>query len=221
MRGVASLEMPATGKHLVFDFAGVVFSWQPRALLQRVIPQHATDEASARQWAGQIFEDYGGDWADFDRGTVSPDDLVVRIARRTGLAEAHARAVVQAVPLAFQPIAGTVDLLQRLRRPGRPLFFLSNMPAPYADYLDRHYPVAQWFGDGVYSGRVQLIKPEPAMYALAASRFGVAPADLVFFDDVAGNVAAAQAAGWSAFLFTGAARAERDLRQAGWWPEPG
>ncbi len=221
MSGVASLEMPATVKHLVFDFAGVVFSWQPRALLQRVIPQHATDEASARRWAGQIFEDYGGDWADFDRGTVSPDDLVVRIARRTGLAEAHARAVVQAVPLAFQPIAGTVDLLQRLRRPGRPLFFLSNMPAPYADYLDRHHPVAQWFGDGVYSGRVQLIKPEPAMFALAASRFGVAPADLVFFDDVAGNVAAAQTAGWSAFLFTGAARAERDLRQAGWWPDPG
>ena len=221
MSGVASLEMPATVKHLVFDFAGVVFSWQPRALLQRVIPQHATDEASARHWSGQIFEDYGGDWADFDRGTVSPDDLVVRIARRTGLAEAHARAVVQAVPLAFQPIAGTVDLLQRLRRPGRPLFFLSNMPAPYADYLDRHHPVAQWFGDGVYSGRVQHIKPEPAIFALAASRFGVAPADLVFFDDVAGNVAAAQTAGWSAFLFTGAARAECDLRQAGWWPEPG
>ena len=207
-------------KHLVFDFAGVVFSWQPLALLQRVIPQRATDEASARRWAGQIFEGYGGDWADFDRGTVSPDDLIGRIARRTGLPEADARAVVQAVPLDFQPIAGTVDLLQRLRRPGRPLFFLSNMPAPYADHLDRHHPVGQWFGDGVYSGRVQHIKPEPAMFALAAGRFGVAPADLVFFDDVPANVAAAQAAGWSAFTFTDAAQAERDLRQAGWWPGP-
>ena len=207
-------------KHLVFDFAGVVFSWQPLALLQRVIPQHATDQASARRWAGRIFEDYGGDWADFDRGTVSLDDLVGRIARRTGRAEADARAVVQAVPLDFQPIAGTVDLLQRLRRPSRPLFFLSNMPAPYADHLDRHHPVGQWFGDGVYSGRVQHIKPEPAMFGLAASRFGVAPADLVFFDDVPGNVAAAQAAGWAAFTFTDAARAERDLRRAGWWPDP-
>jgi HAD superfamily hydrolase (TIGR01509 family) len=67
---------------------------------------------------------------------------------------------------------------------------------------------------------VQLIKPEPAMFDLAARRFGVAPADLVFFDDVPGNVAAAQAAGWSAFVFTDAAQAERDLRQAGWWPAP-
>lgn len=208
-------------KHLVFDFAGVVFSWQPPALLQRVMPRQATDEASARHWVGQIFEDFGGDWAEFDRGTVSSDDLIGRIARRTGLAEADARAVVQAVPLDFQPIAGTVDLLQRLRRPQRPLFFLSNMPAPYADHLDHHHPVGEWFGDGVYSGRVQHIKPEPAMFALAARRFGAAPADLVFFDDVPGNVAAAQAAGWSAFTFTDAAQAERDLRQAGWWPAPG
>ena len=207
-------------KHLVFDFAGVVFSWQPRALLQRVIPQHATDEASARHWAGQIFEGYGGDWAEFDRGAVSPDELAGCIARRTGLAEADALAVVQAVPLDFQPIAGTIALLQRLRRPHRPLFFLSNMPAPYADHLDQHHPVGQWFDDGIYSGRVRHIKPEPAMFALAASRFGVAPADLVFFDDVPGNVAAAQAAGWSAFPFTDADQAERDLRQAGWWPDP-
>lgn len=206
-------------KRLVFDFAGVVFSWQPLALLQRVIPAQATDESGARHWAAQIFEGYEGDWAEFDRGTVEPDDLVARIARRTGLAEADARAVVQAVPLDFQPIAGTIDLLQRLRRPGRPLCFLSNMPAPYADHLDRHYPVNQWFGDGIYSGRVHHIKPEPAMFTLAASRFGAAPADLVFFDDVPGNVAAAQAAGWSAFLFTDAAQAERDLRQAGWWPD--
>lgn len=208
-------------KHLVFDFAGVVFSWQPLALLQRVLPQHASDEARARHWVGQIFQDYGGDWAEFDRGTVSPGDLVQRIARRTGLAEAEAWAVVQAVPLDFQPIAGTIALLQRLRRPGRPLFFLSNMPAPYADHLDQHHPVGDWFDDGVYSGRVQRIKPEPAMFELAARRFGVAPADLVFFDDVPGNVAAAQAAGWSAFVFTDAAQAERDLRQAGWWPAPG
>ena len=207
-------------KQLVFDFAGVVFSWQPLALLQQVIPAQAIDEASARHWAAQIFEGYDGDWAEFDRGTVQPDDLVRRIARRTGLAEADTLAVVQAVPWSFQPIAATVDLLQRLRRPGRPLFFLSNMPAPYADHLDHHHPVKHWFSDGIYSGRVQHIKPEPAMFELAARRFGASPADLVFFDDVPANVAAAQAAGWSAFVFTDAAQAERDLRQAGCWPDP-
>ena len=73
-------------KRFVFDFAGVLFSWQPLVLLRQVLPQHATDAASAAHWAAQIFQSYGGDWAEFDRGTVEPDELVSRIARRTGLA---------------------------------------------------------------------------------------------------------------------------------------
>ena len=115
---------------VVFDFAGVLFSWQPQRLLQQILPRHATDEASATHWVAQIFEGYTGDWADFDRGSVEPDALVQRIARRTGLALAEVRAVVDAVPLSFQPLPGTVALLQRLHAMGQPLYFLSNMPAP-------------------------------------------------------------------------------------------
>lgn len=205
-------------KRLVFDFAGVLFAWQPLLLLQQVLPQHATDQASAAFWAAQIFQAYGGDWAEFDRGTVEPDELVRRIATRTGLASEAVRAVVDAVPLALQPVPETVALLERLRAVGPPLFYLSNMPASYADHLERCNPFLQQFDDGVISARVKLIKPEPAIFALAAQRFGVAPADLVFLDDVAANVDAARAAGWQALQFVDAVQAEGQLRDQGWWP---
>lgn len=206
------------GRRLVFDFAGVVFNWQPLALLQQVMPHRVADTASARHWAGEIFQGYAGDWADFDRGTVEPDELVARIAARTGLGAPEVRAVVDAVPLALQPVADTVALLQRLYRPGWPMYFLSNMPASYAVHLERCNPFLAQFEDGVISARVQLIKPEPAIFELAARRFGVAPTELVFFDDLPANVAAAQAAGWQAFVFTDAAQCERDIRQTGLWP---
>lgn len=205
-------------KRIVFDFAGVLFTWRPLALLQQVLPQQAADAASAAHWAAQIFQAYGGDWAEFDRGTVEPDELVRRIATRTGLASDAVRSVVDAVPLALQPVPETVALLQRLRALGPPLFYLSNMPASYADHLERCNPFLQQFDDGVISARVQLIKPEPAIFALAAQRFGVAPGDLVFLDDVPANVAAARAAGWQALPFSDAAQAEADLREQGWWP---
>ena len=70
----------------------------------------------------------------------------------------------------------------------------------------------------MFSGRVKLIKPDPAIFALAAQRFGLPPRALVFIDDVPANVAAAQAAGWQGVHFTDAAQCERDLRQAGLWP---
>lgn len=203
---------------LVFDFAGVVFSWQPLSLLQQLLPRHAVDEASARVWMDRIFEGYRGDWGEFDRGTVAAADLVTRIARRTGLQQAEARAVVDAVPLSFTPIAGTLALLDRLRRARRPHFFLSNMPAPYADHLDRSFDFLRGFDDGIYSARVQLIKPEPAIFALASRRFGVPPGELVFLDDVATNVEAAREAGWQALQFVDAGQCEAELKQAGLWP---
>ncbi len=200
---------------VVFDFAGVVFGWQPLALLQRLIPRQAVDAASAQHWAGQIFQGYDGDWAAFDRGTVQPDDLVQRIARRTGLGPADVRAVVDAVPLDLQPLPDTVALIEALHAAGHALFFLSNMPAPYADHLDRQHAFLQRFQDGIYSARVQLVKPERAIFDLAALRFGRAPGELLFFDDVVANVAAAQAAGWQACHFTGAASARQALTTAG------
>jgi len=204
--------------HFVFDFGRVLFDWQPATLLQRTLPQRAVDEASTAHWVAQVFQGYGGDWGEFDRGTVTPAELVGRIASRTGLAAAEVQAVVDAVPQALQPIPETVALLQRLRRPGRPMFYLSNMPAPYADHLERTHDFVRGFDDGVFSARVRLIKPEPAIFALAAARFGLPPAELLFFDDHAPNVAAARAAGWQALQFHDATQCERDLRQAGWWP---
>lgn len=200
---------------VVFDFAGVLFHWQPLQLLQQVLPQRATDAASARHWAAQIFQGYGGDWADFDRGSVAPADLVQRIAARTGLQAAEVQAVVAAVPLALQPLPDTVALLQQLHAAGHALYFLSNMPAPYADHLDRQHGVLRLFRDGVYSARVQQIKPDRAIYDLAAHRFGQPPGGLLFFDDVVANVAAAQAAGWQAAHFTDAHAARAVLQTAG------
>lgn len=210
----ARAQMPV----FVFDFARVLFDWQPEALLRRLLPQRAVDAASAQHWVAQIFQSYGGDWADFDRGTVTPEALAPRIAIRTGLSVAEVLAVIHAVPGSMSLLADSVALVQRLKRPGQPMFFLSNMPAQYADHLERHHDFLRGFDDGVFSSRVQWIKPEPAIFALASQRFGVPSGELVFLDDHLPNVLAARAAGWRALVFSDAAQAERDLRDAGWWP---
>jgi putative hydrolase of the HAD superfamily len=200
---------------LVFDFAGVLFGWHPPSLLRRELPQRAVDDASARRWAAAIFQGYGGDWAEFDRGTLSSETLTERIAHRTGLPVAELRRVVDGVAGELRPIEATVALLRRLREAGRDLYFLSNMPAPYAEQLEALHPFVGWFHDGVFSARVGLIKPEPAIFDLAARRFAAAPGELLFFDDVGANVDAARRAGWNAQLFTDAAGCEAQLRGRG------
>jgi len=199
--------------NIVFDFGGVVFNWQPLQLLQQTLPQHATDASSAHELAVRLFQGFapGSDWADFDLGLVETEALAARIARRTGLSSADVLAVVNAIPGHLEPQAGTVALMRRLKDAGHRLFYLSNMPAPYADHLERSHDFFAWFDNGVFSSRVQLIKPQPEIFHEAVRRFGVAPGELLFVDDVAHNIEAARALGWQGVHFQGAAACEAAL----------
>ena len=196
---------------VVFDFGAVVFRWQPVQMLMRELPQRAPDAAQGAHWAEQIFQSYAGDWADFDRGTVSVPELVARTSARTGLLPQEVQTAIDGVARELQPQPDTVALLQRLHAAGRRLHYLSNMPAPVADVLEARNPFLARFDSGVFSSRVQLIKPEAAIFRLAAECFGAAPADLLFIDDHAPNIAAAKAQGWDGFVFTSAAQAQAEL----------
>ena len=205
-------------KKIVFDFAGVLFRWHPETMLQRELPHRATDAASAAHWKREIFQGYEGDWGEFDRGTVEVPALVQRIARRTGLTPAEVQRVVDRVPQELQPIAETVQWLRELREAGRRLFFLSNMPEPYAAHLERENEFVGWFEQGVFSARVRFNKPEREIFDLAARRFEAEPADLVFMDDHEPNVEMARSLGWNAFVFRDAAQARAELAASGWLP---
>jgi len=205
-----------SGRAFVFDFGRVVFRWRPEVLVSQVLPHRAADDASVRHWVQQIFQAYGGEWGDFDRGVVEPPELARRIAARTGLSEAEVAAIVAAAPGELEPLPDTVDWLRRLHAQGRPLHFLSNMPEPFAAHFERTHDVMALFESGVFSSRVQLLKPDPAIYAHAGAVFGRAPADLLFVDDHLPNIEAAREAGWQAIHFVDAAQAQAEVQSLGW-----
>ena len=199
--------------NFVFDFGGVVFNWQPLQLLRTALPQRAPDEAAARAVAADVFQGYAaqGNWAAFDRGDVDAAGLAQRIARRTSFGEAEVHTLLRAIPRHLEPIAETVALLRRLKAAGHRLYYLSNMPAPFADHLERSHAFMAWFDDGVFSSRVRLMKPQPEIFHEAARRFGRLPHELVFIDDMAHNVDAARALGWQALHYRSAAACEASL----------
>jgi putative hydrolase of the HAD superfamily len=203
----------------VFDFGGVLFRWQPHEIVASALPELVRSRAAADRLVVEIFQGFDGDWGAFDRGVLSPAELSERIARRTGLGVVQARAVIDAVPAALTPIAGTVDLLERLhprqRVRGRGLYYLSNMPEPYAQHLEATHGFLSLFERGVFSARVRLIKPEAAIFKHAAEWLGIEPADSLFIDDMPRNVAAARAAGWQALLFENPADCECELAALG------
>ena len=204
-----------TDTAIVFDFGRVVFDWQPEALVARVLPARASSPEDAAYWVREIFQCYQGDWGDFDRGEVEIPALVERIAARTGLAEAEVRAVVDAAPASLTPLPGTVALIERLKAAGRKLHYLSNMPAPFADHLERSHDLMAWFDDGVFSSRVKANKPERAIYDHALKQIELPAAQLLFIDDHGPNIEAAHALGWQAVQFVGHDELEQALQARG------
>lgn len=200
---------------IVWDFGGVLFRWEPAALIARTLPQRISDAHDAQYWKRHFFGWPGGEWGEFDRGTLTLEAVVQGTARRLGWSEAEVRAVVDAVPGELQPMEDSVRLLQALHRRGHRLHFLSNMPAPLADQLQRQHAFLGLFHSGIYSSHVQQVKPDAAIYALAQQRFGGEPAATLFIDDHPDNVEAARRHGWQALLYTGPQVLADDLRDLG------
>jgi putative hydrolase of the HAD superfamily len=200
---------------IVWDFGGVLFRWDPAALIARTLPHRISAEHSAEHWKHQFFGPPDGEWIAFDRGTLAVGEVVPGIAKRLGWPEAEVRAVVDAIPDELQPIEGSVRLLQALQQRGHRLHFLSNMPAPLADHLQCQHAFLGRFASGIYSSHVQLAKPDAAIYALAQQRFGSDPATTLFIDDHPDNIEAARRHGWQARLFSRPDALAVELRDLG------
>lgn len=199
---------------LVFDLGGVVLHWQPAQLLRQCLGDRLASDGAATALAAAFFESFrpGGAWAEFDRGSLTGDAVVERIADRgTGLSHADVRRVMQAIPAHLQLRLDCAALLIDLRAEGHRLLFLSNMPAPYVGHVQRQLDDIRVFDGGIYSSDVGLVKPETGIFQLALRRFGCTAAELLFFDDNPGNVDAALRLGWQARHFVDADGARRDL----------
>jgi HAD superfamily hydrolase (TIGR01549 family) len=80
----------------------------------------------------------------------------------------------------------------------------------------RHFVTQVWkfddaFDDMIISAEVGMMKPDAAIYHLAAQRLGVTPGEAVFIDDMARNIIGAQAAGLRGVRFVSPQQVLADL----------
>ena len=111
---------------------------------------------------------------------------------------AHARAALAPAgggsPV-FPLKAGAAALLAALERAGVPLAVASSSRVEEIRHRLGHVGVLDHFHAVTGGDEVPRGKPDPAIYLLAASRLGVAPADCIAFEDSENGARAAQAAG--------------------------
>jgi 2-haloacid dehalogenase len=191
---------------VVFDIGKVLVEWDLRCLFRKLIAD--PDELEwfvanvvTEAWHFQV-----------DQGRPLAEIVAERIAefpQHRGLIEAYSTRYTETIP---GPVPGSFELVEALHARQVPLFAITNFGAEFWEQFRPQWPVLDLFGDIVVSGIEKLHKPDPAIFALSAKRFGLAPAVMLFIDDNPANTAAAAECGWQVHHFTDAGSLEQDLR---------
>jgi putative hydrolase of the HAD superfamily len=195
--------------NLIFDLGGVVVRWDPEAIITGVFDDEKTKARLRRDFFSHA------DWLEVDRGTLEPEELVRRVAQRTGIAAGDLAKMVSTVPASLVPFPESVAFLYRLKARGYPLYCLSNMGHASIEHLERTQPFFEVFSGRVISCRLKLCKPEPGIYEHALSTYRLKARETVFIDDVEKNVAAAARLGIHPIHFRSLTQCERELRVLG------
>ena len=190
---------------VIFDVGKVLFQWDLRHLFAKLIADPAELEwfvthVVTPEWHFQ--HDAGRPLAE-----MLPE-LKAQFPEHTALIDAYAARFNETIP---GPVPGSLDLVERLDAAGVPLFAITNFGHEFWQMFRPTQPIFDRFRDIIVSGTEKMVKPDAAIFHLAIARFAIDPAGALFVDDVAANVAGAEAVGIAGHHFTDAAALTRDL----------
>ncbi len=195
----APLSLP--GRTVIFDY-GEVISLAPSAADRAVIARLAGVNGDEERFWAAYFAHRDG----LDQGTGGVAAYWRAIAADIGAHWDSARvhelwAADFRSWLSINP--ATVEVLADLQAGQTPLALLSNAGADFASFF-RHGPLGDFFPACYVSGELGLLKPHPEIYRHVLADLGITPAEAVFIDNRAANVAGAESLGITGHVFTGA-----------------
>lgn len=194
---------------VVFDVGRVLYRWRLSALFDAIIDDPAERafvlaEVVTEQW--HFEHDQGRPLSEMvpERKALFPD--------HAQWIDAYATRFNETIP---GPVAGSHEIVHDLNAAGVPLYAITNFGSEFWDVFRPTAPIFDLFEDIVVSGKERLAKPDPAIFALAARRFGRDPRTMLFIDDNTDNVDAARACGWHAHHFVDAPALRANLAARG------
>jgi 2-haloacid dehalogenase len=176
---------------IVFDFGGVLLDWDPRYLYRKLFPddeqgmERFLNEVGFYEWNHQ--QDAGRSFSE------AVADLCKKHPGYCDLIRAYDTRWEESISGPIQP---NVELLQRLKLAGYPLYGLSNWSVEKFNLARYKYEFLDWFEDILISGEVKINKPDPRIFDMFLQRIGRAAPECLFIDDSADNVATAQNLGF-------------------------
>jgi HAD superfamily hydrolase (TIGR01509 family) len=175
---------------IIFDLDGVIVDTEPI---------HKKAELQACREYG--FEPPGAAWSAF-KG-VRERDIFVAVAKRAGawpvdvddLVRRKTDIYLRLIAAELPTVPGSVDFVRSVKDLVGRIGLATSTTRTIAEATLRNLGVRELFDDLVTGEDVRLGKPEPEIYQLACSRFGLKPPDCLVIEDSDNGIRAAAGAG--------------------------
>jgi HAD superfamily hydrolase (TIGR01509 family) len=195
---------------ILFDLNGVLYRYDRDARMAYLaLVAHLSPSAVKAAIWDSGFEDSG------DAGALDAAAYLQGFGTRLGSSLSELEWVT-AQRLAVTPIPDTLALLPRLRPTVRCAVLTNNNLLVLRHFATLYPEVAALVGDrACVSAEFGVRKPDLEVYRRCLNRLGVAPAETLFVDDSAANVAGARGAGRLGHDYIGSDALEAALRASG------
>ena len=199
--------MTHTIQAILFDFGNVLLEWNPRHIYRRYFPndeaamEHFLHEVNFMEWNAQ--QDKGRTFAE---GVA---ELSREFPHYANLIQAYHDNWSESIG---DPVAGTVEIMKRLKEAGYPVYGLSNWSSETFPMVRNKFIFFDLLDDIVISGEVGQIKPEPEIYEIALQRIGRPANECLFIDDSLANIEQARTMGFAVVHFQSPEQLETELK---------
>jgi epoxide hydrolase-like predicted phosphatase len=190
---------------VVFDIGGVLAECEPMDFARRAEARHGLRP-------GALGADLADVWGAGERGGITEAQVTAAVIERSGLTAAEVDAVLADMWRQYLGVANT-ELIEFARglRPAFRTGILSNSFVGAREREQAMFGFEDLVDDLIYSHKVGVRKPDPAIWELTARRHSVDPAEMAFLDDHPANVEAARKFGIAAVLFENTAQSIAEL----------
>ena len=175
-------------KAVIFDLGNVLVGYDHQATLAALAARTSVDIATLQDAFAAVGAAAGV-------GHLDATQLHAELTARTSYQGDFATFIAD-FAAGIRPDATALAYAVALQeRPDVTVAVVSNTNAAHVAWLDEHVPALKEIDLVMMSNEVGMLKPDPAVYRLALELLDVSPAQAIFIDDLADNVAAAQALG--------------------------
>ena len=151
-------------------------------------------------------------WDEYDLGQRPPEDVVADMKAAVSEYPEEAERFFHNIVNIAEAYPYSTSWIRELQAKGYKVYLLSNYPRDTFEMHEREkFEFVKYVDGKVVSGFEGIAKPDPRIYELLLSRYGLKAKECVFLDDRQVNIDTARSLGFSTILFTSYDKARETL----------